>query len=481
MPLPGRAATADLSPADALPAPERPIPAFPPTTLADLATRLADRTATIGVVGLGYVGLPLLVTAGDAGYGVVGVDVDGAKVRTLRGGHSYVGDVVDDEVLALTAIGRASFDTDHTVLAGADVVVIAVPTPLRDGGPDLSMVRAAAENVARVLRPGQLVVLESTTYPGTTEELVRPILETSGLVAGKDFALAFSPERIDPGTGRSVRATPKIVAGLGPDDTELAAAFYGSLVDTVVRCSSPRNAEMAKLIENTFRQVNIALVNELATIAPAIGVDIWEALDAAATKPFGYLPFWPGAGVGGHCIAIDPSYLSWKVEQRLGFGIGFIEHARSVNNRMPAYVAGRIAEALNGAGKALRGARIVVLGLAYKPGVDDVRESAPLRVLHHLLDAGADCVYHDEYVASVNVSRRRAGDHGRAAPVPGDDGERVLRSVPLTDDLLAGADCVVILTAHPGVDHAAVAAASSLVFDATGTTRFTRSENVVLI
>ena len=448
-----------------------------PPPLAALAQRLDDRSATVALVGLGYVGLPLLVAAGAGGFAVIGLDVDRDKVGALREGRSFLGDVTDDE---LAALERVQFTTDHRVLVAADVIVMAVPTPLRDGGPDLSLVRAAAEDVARILRPGQLVVLESTTYPGTTEDLVQPILERRGLVAGRDFALAYSPERVDPGSGRSVRDTPKVVAGISRIDTDLACRFYAAMIDTVVPLSSPRNAEMAKLVENTFRQVNIALVNELATIASAIGVDIWEALDAAATKPFGYLPFWPGAGVGGHCIAIDPSYLSWKVEQRLGFGIGFIEHARSVNNRMPAYVAGRIGEALNGVGKALRGARIVVLGLAYKAGVDDVREAPALRVLQHLLGAGADCAYHDDHVASINVSRRRAGD-APYGELRAEDDERVLRSVPLSPELLADADCVVILTAHPGVDHAAVAAASPLVFDATGTTRGSRSDNIILL
>jgi UDP-N-acetyl-D-glucosamine dehydrogenase len=255
------------------------------------------------------------------------------------------------------------------------------------------------------------------------------------------------------------------VAGLTPADTDVAARFYGALVDRVVPLSSPRNAEMAKLIENTFRQVNIALVNELATIAPAIGVDIWEALDAAATKPFGYLPFWPGPGVGGHCIAIDPTYLSWQVEQRLGFGIGFVQHARSVNNRMPAYVASRVAEALNGVGKAVRGAKVVVLGLAYKPGVDDVRESPQLLVLERLMAAGASCSYHDPHVPRVRV--------GPAATE--------LDSLPLAPELVAGADCVVLLTAHPEIDYRAVVATAPLVFDATGVTRAVRAENVVLL
>ncbi len=454
------------------------IPAPPGLSpLADLAHRIDDRTAVVGLVGLGYVGLPLLVAAGQEGFALIGFDSDGAKVQALRDGCSYVGDVSGDD---LAALDRVEFTTDHRALAAADVIVIAVPTPLRDGGPDLSLVATAAGDIARILRPGQLVVLESTTYPGTTEDLVRPILEKGGLIAGEDFALAYSPERIDPGSGRSVRETPKIVAGLGSLDTDLACRFYGAVVERVVPVSSTRNAEMVKLIENTFRQVNIALVNELATIASAIGVDIWEALDAAATKPFGYLPFWPGPGVGGHCIAIDPSYLSWKVEQRLGFGIGFIEHARSVNNRMPAYVASRIGEALNGMGKPLRGARVVVLGLAYKAGVDDVRESPALRVLRHLLDAGANCVYHDDHVPSVNLSSRRAGDAPRGVP-EGEDSERVLHSVALDSDLLAGADCVVILTAHPNVDYATVVDASALLFDATGTTRHHRANHVILL
>ena len=319
------------------------------------------------------------------------------------------------------------------------------------------------------------MVLESTTYPGTTEDVVLPVLEASDLVAGFDFALAYSPERIDPGTGRTLRDTPKIVAGVGPADSEVAVAFYSTLVDNVVVLSSTRNAEMAKLIENTFRQVNIALVNELATIAPAIGVDIWEALDGAASKPFGYLPFWPGPGVGGHCIAIDPSYLSWKVEQRLGFGIGFVQHARSVNNRMPAYVAARVGEALNRTGKALQGARVLVLGLAYKPGVDDVRESPALAVIHHLIDAGADCSYHDPYVGSINISRRRAGD----VRGPAGETEWRLESVALDADALAAADCVVILTAHGDIDYQAVIDGAPLVFDATGTTRTFRSDSVI--
>ncbi len=458
-------------------------PGPPPDTgtapLTHLRALVDQRQAVVAVVGLGYVGLPVLVAAGAEGFRLVGVDVDPAKISSLRERRSYVSDVSDDE---LAGLGQVQFSTDHRVLVAADVIVIAVPTPLRDGGPDLSMVRTATKHVAQVLRPGQLVVLESTTYPGTTEDLVRPILEAGGLVAGFDFALAYSPERIDPGRARTLRDTSKVVAGVGPADTEVAFAFYSALVDRVVALSSPRNAEMAKLVENTFRQVNIALVNELATIAPAIGVDIWEALDAAATKPFGYMPFWPGPGVGGHCIAIDPSYLSWKVEQRLGFGIGFVQHARSVNNRMPAYVAGRVGEALNRAGKPLRGARLLVLGLTYKAGVDDVRESPALVGLNHLVDAGADCAYHDPHVPSINISRRRAGDVAAASDArapSGEDGERHLESVPLDAERLAASDCVVILTPHREVDYEAVVRCSSLVFDATGITRPLRAHSVI--
>jgi UDP-N-acetyl-D-glucosamine dehydrogenase len=435
----------------------------PSTRFADLAAHINDRSATVAVIGLGYVGLPLLVAAVRERFAVIGVDIDVDKVNSLREGRSHVVDVSDED---LVSIEGCRFTSDHAALAEADVILIAVPTPLRDGTPDLSLVQEAAVQIAAVLQPGRLVVLESTTYPGTTEDVVRPLLEESGLIAGRDFALAYSPERIDPGSAHTLRGTPKIVGGIGPADTDVAVGFYETLVDHVVRTSSPRAAEMAKLIENTFRQVNIALVNELATIAPAIGVDIWEALEAAASKPFGYMPFWPGPGVGGHCIAIDPTYLSWRVEQQLGFGIGFVEHARSVNNRMPAYVTARISETLNGVGRALRGARLLVLGLTYKAGVNDVRESPALSVLERLLEAGADCAYHDPYVPSL-VGR--------------DDDEFALSSVPLDDSVLDQADCVVILAAHPGIDYAAVVDAAPLVFDAVGVTRGRRADHVVLL
>jgi nucleotide sugar dehydrogenase len=428
------------------------------TALDQLEECIARRTAVVAVIGLGYVGLPLALAAGRAGYPILGVDANNEVIDELRAGRSHIVDVADDD---LATLDQPMFTSDPTFLRGARVIIIAVPTPLRDGAPDLAPIQTACSAVAASLRRGQLVILESTTYPGTTEEVVRPILEASGLRAGIDFALAYSPERIDPGNARSFAETPKIVAGIGPRDTELAASFYRGLVERVVLTRSPREAEMAKLIENTFRQVNIALVNEMATLAKDLDVDIWSALDAAATKPFGYLPFWPGPGVGGHCIAIDPSYLSWRVRQRTGFGMDFIDHANAVNNRMPGYVARRVGDALNGHGKAVRGSRVLVIGLAYKPGVNDVRESPALAVLGKLRQAGADLGYHDPFVPTFEHQGN------------------LMQSIDLTPEALAAQDCVVILTAHPGIDWAAVVRDAPLVFDAQGVTRHLADPTVV--
>jgi UDP-N-acetyl-D-glucosamine dehydrogenase len=367
-------------------------------------------------------------------------------------------DVTDEDLAELVGV---PFSPDPDPLRDARVIIIAVPTPSKDGSPDLSQVSQACIDVARVLEPGTLVVLESTTYPGTTEELVQPILEGSGLRAGRDFALAYSPERIDPGSGWNVRDIPKIVAGIGSVDTELAALFYRQFVDTVVTTPRPRDAEMAKLIENTFRQVNIALVNELAMLAPDLGADIWASLEAAATKPFGYMPFWPGPGVGGHCIAIDPTYLAWRSGQRRGFSLGFVEHAREVNNGMPAYVTSRIAEALNRHRKPINGSRVMAVGLTYKAGVNDVRESPALAVMERLARSGAACSYHDPYVPSVRVF-----------------GETV-QSQPLDPELLEIQDCVAILTAHPQIDYQRIVELAPLVFDARGVTCSLAAQNVV--
>ena len=424
-----------------------------------LAIRIRDRSATAAVVGLGYVGLPLLVGMHAAGFRVIGVDSDDAKVDTLRGRRSHIGDVSDSEV---EAMDRASFSETPAPLADADVIVLCLPTPLTDGAPDLTMVLTAAEDVARFLTPGVLVVLESTTYPGTTEELLRPILEASGLQAGRDFALGYSPERIDPGNREHrLDTTPKIVSGLTDRCRELAVSFYSAFIHTVVTTSTPREAEMAKLIENTYRQVNIALVNELAVLARDLGVDIWESLHAAATKPFGYQPFWPGPGVGGHCIAIDPTYLSWRAGQQLGYRVEFIEHANEVNNRMPDYVVSRIAEALNDAGKPIKGSTVLGVGVAFKPGIDDLRSSPSLMVLERLARRGAVVAYHDTFVPRCEI----------------DGTER--DSLPLDPDVVGSHDIVVLLTPHADVDVHALVNTAAMVFDARGVTVGIDAPNVV--
>ncbi|HEX7246928.1 MAG TPA: nucleotide sugar dehydrogenase [Actinomycetota bacterium] len=424
-----------------------------------LAMRIRDRSATTAVIGLGYVGLPLLVGMHGAGFPVIGLDADEDKVRRLRDHRSHIGDISDS---AIEALDRASFDADPGALAEADVIVLCLPTPLTDGSPDLSMVLSAAHDVARHLRPGMLVVLESTTYPGTTEEFLRPILEQTGLRAGLDFALAYSPERIDPGNrDHRLATTPKIVAGLTDRCRDLAVSFYSAFVHTVVTTSSPREAEMAKLIENTYRQVNIALVNELAVLARDLGVDIWEALRAAATKPFGYQPFWPGPGVGGHCISIDPTYLSWRAGQQLGHRVEFIEHANEVNNRMPDYVVTRIGEALNDAGKPINGSKVLGIGVAFKAGVDDLRESPSLMVLERLARRGAVVDYHDPLVPRCEI-----------------EGEEH-RSVPLDASTIGNQDIVVLLTPHRGLDVHALVNSAAMVFDTRGVTVGIDSPHVV--
>jgi UDP-N-acetyl-D-glucosamine dehydrogenase len=425
-----------------------------------LAARIREKEAVVAVLGLGYVGLPLLLGIHRAGYPVIGYDADGAKVEGLSTGRSHLADVPDSEVRGLDG---AEFAADPKALRRAEVMLICVPTPLTESSPDLSMVRLAAEQVALALTPGRLVILESTTYPGTTEEVVRPILEDmSKLALGHDYALAYSPERIDPGQrDHRLENTPKVVAGVTERCRELATSFYSQFVQQVVTTSTPREAEMAKLVENTFRQVNIALVNELAILAREMGVDIWEALQAAATKPFGYMPFWPGPGVGGHCISIDPSYLSWRAGAQLGYRSGFIEHANEVNNRMPEYVVARVGEALNDAGKPINGSRVLGIGVAYKPGVDDRRESPALAVLERLARKGAEISFHDPFVDEVEI----AGE--------------VRRSVELEESVVADQDCVLILTPHAGIDYAGLVHTARLVFDTRGTTSGLDAPNVV--
>jgi UDP-N-acetyl-D-glucosamine dehydrogenase len=408
-----------------------------------LARRIEQRTATVAVVGLGYVGLPLLAQFDAAGFSTIGFDVDALRVASLARGESTTDDLCEADITRL----RSTFSRSPSVLGLADVLIVCVPTPLRDGGPDTSLIAEAMRTVARNVVREALVILESTTYPGTTEELVVPILEAEGLRIGQDVALAYAPERVDPGTGRDISRVPRVVGGIDAVSGDLAEATYRSVVDDVYRVRHARDAEMAKLIENTFRQVNIALVNELATVAHSIGVDIWAALDAAATKPFGYMPFFPGPGVGGHCIAVDPSYLSWRVEQQLGYGLGFVQHARTVNNRMPSYVVDRVRAALDRFGSPLRGTRVHCAGVAYKPGVSDVRESPAHTVLELLHRAGARVSFSDPLVEAVELG-----------------GVRFERSD--AED----AELIVLLAATPA-DVSALALPGRHLFDAQGVTR----------
>jgi nucleotide sugar dehydrogenase len=400
------------------------------------------------VVGQGYVGLPLAVAASHSGRTVVGVDLDAGRVEQLNRGRSPVGDVSDHELGEQIAAGRYSASTDFTNAKDADVVVLCVPTPYHNDAPDLSYIEHAARQVGGCLTPGTLVILESTTYPGTTEEVLLPILEeASGLRGGADLQVAFSPERIDPGNPTyGLHNTPKIIGGLTPQATERAGAFYSGFVANVVPVSGPKAAEMAKLLENTFRHINIALVNELAILCQDLGVDVWEVIDAAASKPFGFMPFYPGPGVGGHCIPVDPMYLSWRVKQ-FGGAAKFIDLARDVNAAMPMYVVQRVQDLLNDRQRSLNGSTILILGVAYKRNISDMRESPALALIDLLRAKGATVRYADPHVPSLTLS----------------DGS-VLRSVEVVD--AAGEeDCVVVVTAHDEFDYAAISARQVLVFD----------------
>ena len=427
--------------------------AAPPEILAAvLQDKLLRRTARVGVVGLGYVGLPLAVEFARAGLDTTGIDLDPQKVDEVNAGRSYIQDVAAADVHTLRAAGCLSATTDLAAVSGLDTINICVPTPLRKTkDPDLSFVVSAVEMAADHLRPGQLVILESTTYPGTTDEVVRPILERGGLRAGRDFFLAFSPERVDPGNPTwHTRNVPKVVGGLTPLCTRLARQLYAASVDSVVEVSSPKVAEMVKLLENTFRAVNIGLVNELALMCDRLGISVWEVVDAAATKPFGFMPFYPGPGLGGHCIPIDPFYLSWKVKE-VGFEARFIELAGHVNGAMPRHVVEKVSDALNAHAKAVRGSSVLVLGVAYKRDIDDVRESPAMDVMAELVLKGARVTYHDPYVATIDA---------RAWP-----GHLDLASEPLTTATLAAADCVVILTDHSGFDPDLILAHARLIVD----------------
>jgi UDP-N-acetyl-D-glucosamine dehydrogenase len=411
----------------------------------------------VGIVGLGYVGLPLAVAFADADVDVIGVDVDPRKVEAIAAGHSYIEDVPD----AALAAARVRFEAtdDYARLAEADAVLICVPTPLSaNREPDLAPLLGCAEELGRIVRAGQLVVLESTTYPGTTRERVAPLLERSGLRAGVDFHLAFSPERVDPGrTDFTLGNTPKVIGGLTAACGDRAEALYRIVCSEVIRVATPEAAELTKLLENIFRAVNIALVNELAMLTDRMGINIWEVIDAASTKPYGFMRFEPGPGMGGHCLPVDPFYLSWRARE-FDMVTEFIELAGKINQQMPYHCVAKLQRTLNDRGRAVRGARIAVLGVSYKPGVGDVRESPSLKIIELLLALGADVAYHDPFVAVVESLE--------------------LRSTPL-EDTLAGADLVVIVTAHPGIDYDAIAAGGACVFDLRGVTRASAGAEVV--
>jgi UDP-N-acetyl-D-glucosamine dehydrogenase len=419
---------------------------------ARLQERIGNRSASVGVVGLGYVGLPLAVEFARAGFVTTGIDLDQRKVDAVNGGTSYIPDVSTAELARLVAEGRLRATTEFAVVSDLDTVNICVPTPLRKTkDPDMSYIVSAVEQIATGLHRGLLVILESTTYPGTTEELVQPILEGSGLKAGEDFFLAFSPERVDPGNPMfNTHNVPKVVGGVGRSSTELAAALYASAIETIVPVSSPQAAEMVKLLENTFRMVNIGLVNEIAQMCDRLGIDVWEVVKAAATKPFGFMPFYPGPGLGGHCIPIDPFYLSWKAKQS-GFDSRFIELAGQVNGGMPYFVVDKIADALNRHQKSLNGSTVLILGLAYKKDIDDIRESPSLDVMTVLHEKGVRVQYADPYVPALAAKQWHGGFN--------------LTTQAITPAVLAAADCVAILTEHRSVDYAMVLESSRLIVD----------------
>jgi UDP-N-acetyl-D-glucosamine dehydrogenase len=414
-----------------------------------LRRRLLARDARVAVVGQGYVGLSLACAAAEAGFEVTGIDVDADRVDALAAGQLVVPGVDQATFASGVATGRLRFTADGDDLATSDVICICVPTPVRDQTPDLSYVEQACRDVARHLVGGRLVVLESSTYPGTTNDLVAPLLEASGQRAGRDFLLAYSPERIDPGnTEFHFANTPRIVGGTSAEATASAALFYEQMIEKVVTVSSARAAELAKLLENTFRHVNIALVNEMAMVCHELGIDVWEVIEAAATKPFGYMAFTPGPGVGGHCIPLDPTYLAWQVRRDVGHQFRILEQAQDVNAHMPGWVAARIGEALNEHAKPLKGARVLVLGVAYKPDVGDVRESPSLRVMSVLARRGAKLAFHDPLVDAVTL-----------------DGKRLAR-IELTAKAVAGADLVALLVPHSSYDLEWLAGTAGLLFDA---------------
>jgi UDP-N-acetyl-D-glucosamine dehydrogenase len=414
----------------------------------DLLNKAADRSALFGIVGIGYVGLPLAVEIASAGFTVLGFDLKKSVIDGINRGESHIQDVPTERLRPLVEAGKISATSDMNRLSEVDLISICVPTPLsKTKDPDVSYVLAAGEAVTQVVRAGQVVVLESTTYPGTTRELLQPKLEVKGLEVGRDVFLAFSPERVDPGNPNwQTKNTPKVVGGVTPACQRVILALYGPVFDTLVPVSSPEAAELVKLLENTFRSINIGLVNEMAMVCDRLGVDVWEVIDAAATKPFGFMKFTPGPGLGGHCIPIDPHYLAWKM-RALNYKTRFIEVAGEVNSEMPAFWVRKVVEGLNEDSKSVRGSKVLVIGVAYKKDIEDVRESPALDIIRLLLQQGAKVSYHDPFVPRLH-----------------EDGVD-LSSVPLDGDRVAAADCVVIATDHTGLDYGMIAAKARRVVD----------------
>ena len=430
------------------------------TSSALLAEKIRSRTARVGVVGLGYVGLPLAVEYAEAGFHVTGIDLSAPKTVRINAGDSYIGDVPSESLAPLVQQGLLCATTDFSVIRDLDTVNICVPTPLRKTkDPDMSYIVAACEEIARYFHKGMLVILESTTYPGTTDELVLPMLEKSGLKVGEDFFLCFSPERVDPGNANfQTKNIPKVVGGTTPACTDLGRLFYEQALETVVPVSSTQVAEMVKLLENAFRMINIGLVNEMAIMCDGMGINVWEVIEAAATKPFGFMPFYPGPGLGGHCIPIDPFYLSWKTKQA-GIEARFIELAGYINGQMPHFVVTKVQNALNDVGKPLKGSNILIYGVSYKRNIDDVRESPSLDIMHLLHKRGAKVSYADPHVPSIQLE----GETWCSQP----------------ESAAAKADCVVIVTDHAAFDYKKLVESASLIVDTRNALKGVQSEKIV--
>jgi UDP-N-acetyl-D-glucosamine dehydrogenase len=426
-----------------------------------LTERISNKTARVGIIGLGYVGLPLAVEFAKAGFSVTGIDLVQSKVERINAGDSYIQDIAQAEVAALVDSGRFRATTDFSVVAELDTINICVPTPLRKTkDPDMSFIVSACQEIAKFVHPGMLAILESTTYPGTTDELVLPMLSSTGLEVGRDFFLCFSPERVDPGNAKfQTRNIPKVVGGVTQACTQLGAHFYAQALENVVPVSSTQVAEMVKLLENTFRMINIGLVNELATMCERMSINIWEVIDAAATKPFGFMPFYPGPGLGGHCIPIDPFYLSWKSKQA-GIEARFIELAGYINGQMPHFVVEKVQNALNDRGKAVKGSHIHILGVAYKRDIDDVRESPALDIIHLLQRRGAKVTFSDPYIPSVRME------------------QEILTSIDALE-AVEKADATVIVTDHAKTDYQQIVERAALIVDTRNALRGVTSPNII--